>query len=92
MFSLSICSVVLMGRRCKGTSCLYASAKCSAANRFGSTMIVTSNGFRVRLLGVLIVAFPRIGCDAKRRWGKSQRRAAKALTIAYFQAGTIYAH
>jgi len=47
-------------------------------------MIVTSNGFRAGLLGLLIAAFPRIGCDALRRWGKSQRRTAKALTVAYF--------
>ena len=78
LFSFATCAVVLTGRRRKGTSCLYASDKCSAANRFGSNMIVTSNGFRIRLLGVLIVAFPRIGGDAMRRWGKSQRRAAKA--------------
>ena len=79
-------------RRRNGISCMYASVKCSAASRVGSNMIVTSNDFRALLFNSLIVAFPRTGCEAMRRWGKSQWRAAKALTVAHFQADSLYAH
>jgi hypothetical protein len=48
-------------------------------------MIVTSNGCRALLLGLFIAAVSRTGCQAVRRRGKSQRRAAKAFTVTHFQ-------
>jgi hypothetical protein len=49
-------------------------------------MIVTSKGFRAWLFCWLIVVFSRTGGYAVHRWEKSQRRAAKTLTVTYFQA------
>jgi hypothetical protein len=48
-------------------------------------MIVTSNGGRALRLGLFIAAGFRTGCHAVCRRGKSQRRTAKALTVAHFQ-------
>jgi len=52
-------------------------------------MIVTSKDFPALLFCLLIAAFPRTGGYPVRRWEKSQRRTAKTLTVAHFQALTF---
>jgi hypothetical protein len=48
-------------------------------------MIVTSNGFRAGLFFWFTAKVPRTKGSTVLRWGKTQRRAAKTLTVAHFQ-------